>query len=861
MSFKLLGKAVRRLRLPTVNYENSTIQVIPAQSGDMNSRCIEIELYDDRGDINLSAYTRVMLNATLPDETKQVIEGVIDTEKNIAICNIKSSIIRQYGKVVCDISFYGKEENNEDIWLTSQTFYIFVAPSQVDNEAIDGTDEDNVLLRLYRKIEAEEQRAQNSEIIIKEQINQEIERAQIVENALDKEKYDKTGGEITGDARIVGELLLRDKNYLNADYNIAEAIDYPYCGSKEMFINDFKENKLSHVAVYSKTRNKLTDGKVEKDIFVFNGANTSGDYDIHLSSGEDYATSIITDIRFSGDVKVSGGSKTINGIAYSKFIAVKVNDTFTIKTKPHTRSKLTLVAYSGGSNRGFTINDISYPVQSSGSLIEIKLDNDTDKEQVNTISPYSSNINLVYMKFDIVKEPDISQNIHEDIVFFNGKSSNNISYEGVTLAGVSYNGVSTGSGSGIYTNGMSLSNSGLIRLSLKPLTTIKVKVTAKSGNNQDRGLTINGVAYEFTTSIKTIEIESFKNEDGNSDYNYDIRAYGSGNMSIYELEFVLDRNAVTNTSPFKAYVHGDKMLVVSEDGFEYYNKESDGYNKESKILVDGNHITISQRRVSQYNPDDKEDLTLDMTHNSLTAKTLNGEIINLLDKTNYIVYSDIRVAKSFFTVDNTYEGYNYKADIKLSKATKNMLATVNFDIDSANRFASVCETYDGGIYIWSNKNDAVLIPRIKLELAEVIDIGGSKNLEFTSNGDGTCVLTGIGACQDAKVNIPNVSPDFDVVISIGEDAFNNCQTLTNIVIPNSVTSIHKGAFRGCNLIKLYDFRNRASVVTLYDNDSLGHAINCQIVIPDDLYEEWINETNWNTLTNVIYVKESKYTEV
>lgn len=54
MAFNLLGKAVKNLRLPTVDYLNAPTQVIPVQQGDTNSRFFEITLYDDRGTIPLS---------------------------------------------------------------------------------------------------------------------------------------------------------------------------------------------------------------------------------------------------------------------------------------------------------------------------------------------------------------------------------------------------------------------------------------------------------------------------------------------------------------------------------------------------------------------------------------------------------------------------------------------------------------------------------------------------------------------------------------------------------------------------------------------------------------------------------------
>ena len=47
----------------------------------------------------------------------------------------------------------------------------------------------------------------------------------------------------------------------------------------------------------------------------------------------------------------------------------------------------------------------------------------------------------------------------------------------------------------------------------------------------------------------------------------------------------------------------------------------------------------------------------------------------------------------------------------------------------------------------------------------------SEGLEFTSNGDGTCYVAGIGECTDTDIVIPEVSPTGDVVIAIGTYAF------------------------------------------------------------------------------------------
>ena len=79
----------------------------------------------------------------------------------------------------------------------------------------------------------------------------------------------------------------------------------------------------------------------------------------------------------------------------------------------------------------------------------------------------------------------------------------------------------------------------------------------------------------------------------------------------------------------------------------------------------------------------------------------------------------------------------------------------------------------------------------------------SEGLAFTSNGDGTCYISGIGSCTDSNIVIPVVSPDGDRVTGIGDQAFRGSSSLTSVVIPDSVTSIGNDAFYGCSILTIH----------------------------------------------------------
>ncbi|MBQ7827799.1 MAG: leucine-rich repeat domain-containing protein, partial [Clostridia bacterium] len=91
-------------------------------------------------------------------------------------------------------------------------------------------------------------------------------------------------------------------------------------------------------------------------------------------------------------------------------------------------------------------------------------------------------------------------------------------------------------------------------------------------------------------------------------------------------------------------------------------------------------------------------------------------------------------------------------------------------------------------------NDPLLNATIHFKEPE---IQYSQGLAFTSNGDGTCYVAGIGTCTDTDIVIPPTSPDGDTVTAIGADAFSSKTIITSVTIPESVTSIGNNAFYNC----------------------------------------------------------------
>jgi hypothetical protein len=92
------------------------------------------------------------------------------------------------------------------------------------------------------------------------------------------------------------------------------------------------------------------------------------------------------------------------------------------------------------------------------------------------------------------------------------------------------------------------------------------------------------------------------------------------------------------------------------------------------------------------------------------------------------------------------------------------------------------------------------------------------------------------------------------------DAFGRLVSMTSpIVIPPAVISIKDYCFTGTTNVACFDFSRHETIPTLSSTNAFTNTGSWKIVVPDNLYDEWIAATNWSTHASRI-VKASEYVE-
>ena len=100
----------------------------------------------------------------------------------------------------------------------------------------------------------------------------------------------------------------------------------------------------------------------------------------------------------------------------------------------------------------------------------------------------------------------------------------------------------------------------------------------------------------------------------------------------------------------------------------------------------------------------------------------------------------------------------------------------------------------------------------------------SSGLKYTLSSDNTYyIVSSIGTCTDTTIVIPDTYNELPVT-AISDNAFSSRNTITGVIIPESITSIGNNAFKGCyKLIEVYNLSKSITIIAgSEENGYLGY---------------------------------------
>lgn len=186
--------------------------------------------------------------------------------------------------------------------------------------------------------------------------------------------------------------------------------------------------------------------------------------------------------------------------------------------------------------------------------------------------------------------------------------------------------------------------------------------------------------------------------------------------------------------------------------------------------------------------------------------------LTLTDLTdNEIAYTENTIVSKYCQIPESYieKGHTYQLTIgQYYNDTKNSEASIIFKV-SGNSDSSDPDEEDNN------------------EQEEIIPVAPS--LDYVSNGNGTCYVSGIGTYTGTNMVIPSVSPSGEKVVGIAASAFNGNTAITSVYISENVTSIGKEAFANCSKLQTIDLPN--SLTSIGNAAFWGCSSLASIVIP------------------------------
>ena len=113
--------------------------------------------------------------------------------------------------------------------------------------------------------------------------------------------------------------------------------------------------------------------------------------------------------------------------------------------------------------------------------------------------------------------------------------------------------------------------------------------------------------------------------------------------------------------------------------------------------------------------------------------------------------------------------------------------------------------------------------------------------------NGTCSVAGIKECSDSNLIIPKYASTGQLVVSIERDAFSGCSSLVSVSIPDSIARIDDDAFEGCTSLEsvyyegtlsqwcsIFFLDSEANPLFYAHNLYINGSLITDLVIPDDV---------------------------
>lgn len=157
------------------------------------------------------------------------------------------------------------------------------------------------------------------------------------------------------------------------------------------------------------------------------------------------------------------------------------------------------------------------------------------------------------------------------------------------------------------------------------------------------------------------------------------------------------------------------------------------------------------------------------------------------------------------------------------------------------------ESIVSSVFLACNALASIVIPQ-KIKSIEV-------SAFYSSNAISTIILP--NNLKNIRVRVLGSNALRSVVIPglATQVILDGCNSLSSVIMPKGVTNIPSNGFLSCYGLAYIDFSHHTAVPTLANTNAfMDIPSDCKIIVPDNLYDEWIAATNWSTYASYIIKK-------